>query len=82
MTDEEMGAYLLSKGWRVKPPLTQETCDHPVDMRYGSGMVGCDGSSKSDIFCRKCGKSWKYEIPANRPVIQPYQRLNFGQELP
>lgn len=65
MTNEKMASTLIAAGWRVKPPLTQETCEHPSHMTIGSGQISSDGSSSMTGHCRMCGKSWSHSTPPN-----------------
>ncbi len=65
MTDQEMADALVAAGWRVKPPLTEATCEHPPHMKTGSGSVGSDGSGHMSWTCRQCGKSESYTTPAD-----------------
>lgn len=67
MTHEEMAAELTRAGWRVRAPITKETCKH--SMRIGSGMIGSDGSSKSSWYCPECGDSGHSETPS-RPATE------------
>lgn len=53
MTDEQMAAALRARGWRVRPPLTQDNCPH-TNTR-GSIQCGVDGFV-SEWWCIDCGK--------------------------
>jgi hypothetical protein len=57
MQEQEMAAALISKGWRVQPPLTQENCQH----------IQCSGIGNTKTltwYCHDCGKVWATDVGA------------------
>lgn len=60
---QKMADTLKANGWTVSPPISQETCPHPLHMRMGSGSCGSDGSSSWSWSCRRCGKSESGKTP-------------------
>lgn len=72
MTNEEMAAALTKQGWRVRPPLTKENCDHP--RARGNGMLSSDGSSKTSWYCPDCHHSYEFESPPSQhmPKVQSW----------
>lgn len=47
----------------------RRTCQHPN--KRGSGMIGSDGSSRTEWWCPDCGKSGKHETPPDPKRMQP-----------
>lgn len=73
MTDEEMIMVLRAKGYRVQPPIDQKTCKHP--RLRGSGMIGCDGASKSEGYCQDCGYNYSHETPGDPNYVAPIMQI-------
>jgi hypothetical protein len=73
VTDEEMVAALTAKGWKVDPPWSSKTsCMHPQHMRYGSGSLSCDGSSRMTWTCQACGYTEMTESSPRAKFVQKW----------
>jgi hypothetical protein len=69
MTDDEMLTALRAKGYRIQPPIDQNTCKHPR-MR-GQGSMSSNGASKSSGFCPDCLYSYEHETPGDPNYLEP-----------